>query len=252
MNPALRHALAYAKAGWPVFPCLPGGKAPDTPHGFKDAATDPVIITRWWERHPGRNVAIRTGAPGPDVLDIDIKADGDGYGALARLKRARLTGNAQGLVMTRSRGLHCYFTGSTQGCGSLPRHYLDFKATGGYVLAPPSFVEADDRGPAGPYQLLDYRPAAGGLDWQAVKRFLEPPREHGPRPVAGMRRPDSLAAWVARLPEGNRNNGLYWAARQAIDNGITDLTAILTAAISAGLPEAEAQRTIASAQRGAA
>ena len=36
----LRQALAYARHGWPVFPCLPGRKAPLTRHGFRDATTD--------------------------------------------------------------------------------------------------------------------------------------------------------------------------------------------------------------------
>ena len=38
---ALRQALAYARRGWPVFPCLPGQKVPATRHGFRDATTDP-------------------------------------------------------------------------------------------------------------------------------------------------------------------------------------------------------------------
>jgi hypothetical protein len=37
----LRQALAYARHGWPVFPCAPGAKIPATRHGFRDATTDP-------------------------------------------------------------------------------------------------------------------------------------------------------------------------------------------------------------------
>ena len=33
-NPALRQALAYARRGWPVFPCQPGQKIPATRHGY--------------------------------------------------------------------------------------------------------------------------------------------------------------------------------------------------------------------------
>src|SRR5207248_2501158 len=36
----LRQALAYARRGWPVFPCLPGQKIPATTHGYKNATTD--------------------------------------------------------------------------------------------------------------------------------------------------------------------------------------------------------------------
>ena len=75
----LAGALAYARRGWPVFPCRPGRKEPDTAHGFKDATTDPERITAWWTAVPGRNVAIATGAPGPDVLDVDVRPGGSGY-----------------------------------------------------------------------------------------------------------------------------------------------------------------------------
>ncbi len=46
----LRQALAYARHGWPVFPCLPGLKIPATTHGFRDASTDEQQITEWFGR----------------------------------------------------------------------------------------------------------------------------------------------------------------------------------------------------------
>ena len=67
----LRQALAYARRGWPVFPCLPGEKIPATRHGYRDATTDQRQITAWFGRGPDWNLAIATGAPGPDVLDVD-------------------------------------------------------------------------------------------------------------------------------------------------------------------------------------
>ena len=54
-NPMLAAALRYARANWPVFPCIPGEKVPATPHGFLDATTDPDKITWWWSRGPDRN-----------------------------------------------------------------------------------------------------------------------------------------------------------------------------------------------------
>lgn len=138
----LRAALGYARVGWPVFPCRPDGtpppkwKAPLTEHGFRDATTDPAVLRAWWDKWPDANLAIVTGAPGPDVLDVDVKPDGNGFSALRRLKRAGILADAAALIRTRSGGLHIYFAGTTQGCRALPRHHLDFKARGGYVLAP--------------------------------------------------------------------------------------------------------------------
>ncbi len=72
-------AQAYARVGWPVFPCHPGSKEPATLHGFLDASTDERQIRQWWRRDPERNVAIATGAPGPDVVDVDVHKDGSGF-----------------------------------------------------------------------------------------------------------------------------------------------------------------------------
>ncbi len=85
----LRAALAYATAGWRVFPCIPGEKVPATSHGVKDATTDPAQIRAWWARNPDRNVAIATGAPGPDVLDVDRHGDASGFPALRQLQSRR-------------------------------------------------------------------------------------------------------------------------------------------------------------------
>ena len=88
---ALREAAhRYAEAGWPVFPCQPGGKTPATIHGHLDATTSHARIDRWWARMPSANVAIACGAPGPDVLDIDIRPGLSGFTALRQATRAGL------------------------------------------------------------------------------------------------------------------------------------------------------------------
>jgi hypothetical protein len=227
-----------------VFPCQPGEKIPATRHGFLDATTDPDKITRWWTRHPGQNVAIATGLPGPDVLDVDVHPDGSGYPAFNRLRREGLLDGASAYVGTPSGGLHAYFTGTRQGNGRLPRHHLDFRSHGGYILAPPSHVAGQ------PYQLIGHRESQAGLDWAAVTRLLDPQPQH--RPGRAIERPadtSHLAGWVARLPEGNRNDGLFWAANRALDAGQTDLSDLADAARQAGLDEREITRTLASARR---
>jgi hypothetical protein len=241
----LAAARRYAATGWPVFPCTPDGtpepdhKAPLTPHGFKDATTDPAQIRAWWRRWPDANVAIATGAPGPDVLDVDRHPGGDGFAAFNRLKRAGMLTGARALVRTRSGGLHAYYAGTGQQCGRLRAHHLDFRSAGGYVIAPPSVVLGR------PYELLDHRPDTGRLDWAAARSLLDPPRSPQARAPRGDGDIASLAAWVARLNEGNRNDGLFWAACRAIEDG-TDPGPLITAST---LPEAEARRAIASAAR---
>ena len=102
-NLTLRQALAYARRGWPVFPCQPGQKIPATAHGFRDATTDEQQITNWFTRCPEHNLAIATGAPGPDVLDVDVRGTaGNGCLALTRIRRAGLLDDATAWVRTRA------------------------------------------------------------------------------------------------------------------------------------------------------
>ena len=125
----LRQALAYARHGWPVFPCLPGQKIPATRHGYRDATTDEQQITDWFGRGSGWNLAIATGAPGPDVLDVDQHGPaGNGYAAFNKLRRAGLVDGAAAYVRTPAGGMHAYFTGTDQHNGRLPSHHLDFRS----------------------------------------------------------------------------------------------------------------------------
>jgi Bifunctional DNA primase/polymerase, N-terminal len=178
----LRQALNYASMGWPVFPCRPGEKAPATRHGYLDATTDSRQISEWFSRHPDWNLAVATGAPGPDVLDIDQHGPaGNGFGAFARLRAAGLLDGATAYVRTPGGGQHAYFTGSLQRNGHLPAHHIDFRSAGGYVLVPPSHVDGR------PYEFISIHNVRGELDWQAVTGLLEPapqPQRPASRPAA--------------------------------------------------------------------
>lgn len=135
----LRAALAYAQKGWKVFPCRPRGKQPATRHGFKDATTDETLIRTWWRRMPDANIGIATGeASGVAVVDEDLRSGGrESIDALQETHGAfppTLT------VITGGGGRHFYFQkppGVDLRCGK-PAEGVDFKADGGYVLAPPS------------------------------------------------------------------------------------------------------------------
>lgn len=250
----VRRAFAYAAAGTPVFPCQPGGKSPITAHGFRDATTDPDRIRAWWSLTPLANIAAPTGHPGFDVLDVDVRADGSGWAAFRRARAAGLFEGWVRAVRTPSGGLHLYFPGTEQRNGSVRGQHLDFRGRGGYVLLPPSLVRTADY--VGRYEVIAGRPDPGRpLDWAAVAAMLTPtpaavPALRVPMPAGryGSDPTPWLAAHVARQPEGNRDNALFWAACRATEAGTPDLTPLVDAAVSAGLPEAQARRTIRSAQ----
>lgn len=183
-------ALTTAEFGWPVFPCVPRGKAPLVRNGFKDATTSPDQIHRWWTRWPDANLAVRCGAPGPDVLDIDTKAGRSGRELFQQAWRAGLLRGWTAQIITPSGGRHLWYAGTDQRGGAVGRDKaLELKAVGGYVLLPPSFVESTDYGYADSYRVLKYGNAEEVIDWPAVKALLDPT----PAPVRQVRRPRSAA-----------------------------------------------------------
>ncbi|GIV04145.1 MAG: hypothetical protein KatS3mg082_2757 [Nitrospiraceae bacterium] len=135
----LTAALRYAEMGYPVFPCVPGGKAPLTEHGFHDATVDPEQIERWWTQHPSANIGIPTA--GLVVIDID----GEANPWLAD-DQERMLDLARGpMAMTPRGGSHRLFrqpAGKNWRCteGRLAPK-VDTRADGGYIVAPPSVVE---------------------------------------------------------------------------------------------------------------
>lgn len=134
----LAHALAYARAGYPVFP-VGKNKAPLTPHGFKDATTDEADIQVWWTRWPDAGIGIPTGEDtGLAVLDVDPRHGGDKTLAALVAECAPLPEGPH--VFTGGGGDHYYFLHPG---GSVPvahgfRPGLDLQADGAYVVAPPS------------------------------------------------------------------------------------------------------------------
>lgn len=247
MNSRLDAALAYAERGWPVFPCRPGSKEPATAHGCHDATADPDQIKRIWRRHPEANVAIATGTSGPDVLDVDIAHGRDGHTSLGRAMAAGLLPAPAAVVATPSGGAHLYYRGTGQHNGTLPAQGLDFRSTGGYVLAPPSSVAGRE------YAVTrQWQPTQAVVDFGAIRRLLQPSAQVPVgRPRGDWRhKPSRLAAWVAGQREGNRNQATFWAACRAAEAGDHGaLAAIADAAVAAGLDRRAVDKTIASAVR---
>ena len=250
-------ALRFASQGIPVFPCVPGGKQPLTPNGFHDASSSAKSVDAWWRRTPDANIGLPTGAAsGALVVDVDIHPGGSGFEAFEHACSAHLADGWGWLVRTPSGGLHAYYpppNEAEQRSWQVPSAHVDFRGDGGYVIVPPSRLDAADR-PA-PYSVIavaQHQPRP--IDARILRQFLEPPRPTPPPrslPAAGSR-PDKLADWVASRPEGARNHGLFWAACRMAEDGHrydTTLSMLGDAARSAGLPDREAETTIRSAFR---
>jgi len=275
----LDHAIGYALLGWPVFPLVPGEKKPlyRSPHrvvvangrcpgrwsadgcglnghGVLDATTDLSAITEWWRRQPRANIGLACGVTaagvGPDVVDVDVKDGANGQESHERLRAAGLLRGKFAVALTPSGGWHLYFEGSRQGNGVVRGSGIDFRSTGGYVVAPGSVT------PRGAYRWYMMPSLAPGrtADFAAIREFLRP----SPPPRSPMRPPRlldqsmaGLVDWVATQTTGNRQAGLHWACCKALEGGHTadDLTQLADAARLAGLAGADIAKALGSACR---
>jgi hypothetical protein len=251
-------ALAYAAAGVSVFPCAPSAKTPLTTRGFHDATTDPRRIRSWWSWMPEANIALSTGTS-IDVVDVDVHGVGTGFPVLRTLQRDGLIDGWGMAVRSPSGGLHLYYPSDPnrpQGSWSRGRSHVDFRGTGGYIIAPPSTITAPD-GTTAAYEVIARGRRPRPVDADAVRTILTPtppPTRQGQLPPSGAneRIAERLSDWVARLAEGNRNAGLFWAACRLAEAGLSkeETTAALEpAAVSIGLEVRETRGTIHSAHR---
>jgi hypothetical protein len=180
-------ALAYAAAGWPVFPLRPGEKTPLTRNGFKAATTDAGRVQSWWDFWPDANIGLATGHVF-DVLDVDGDA---GVKAIRKFWGERgLDYVHQGPVSFTGKGWHFLFatTGFRNGAALLgPDSKLDFRGKGGYIVAPPSLHPLGHR-----YQWDWDRGRTPDIDLPGAPDWLEPLMQHDghtevtparPRPV---------------------------------------------------------------------
>ncbi|WP_194816806.1 bifunctional DNA primase/polymerase [Nocardia sp. XZ_19_385] len=238
----LDHALAYARVGLAVLPLTPQGKAPASAHGKDDATTDPAQIRAWWLRNSHCNIGIRP-YTGVVVLDVDPRSGGS-LDALGQIPETWTAATGGG-------GWHLWFR-----CGGKVRGKLDgtpgvdIKTHTGYLVAPPS-VHPTGTG----YEWTNRAPIAAlpsHLDTRvrvpAVLPFPAAPFSRHRGSVAG------LVNAVQKAAEGQRNQVLFWAASRVCNEGGNPaaLRAISDAAEGCGLSRTEIERTIRSAQRGAA
>lgn len=134
-------AMLYVSWGWPVFPLRPLEKRPATKHGLNDWTSDPDRVRAYWGRYPDAGIGIPTGHRF-DVVDIDVPK---GMAWLKEHGEAGLEdltgGEIHGKVSTASGGLHMLIQ-PVEGAGNLASIVpgVDYRGTGGYVVAPPSWL----------------------------------------------------------------------------------------------------------------
>lgn len=259
-----KRALEYARMGWAVFPLAQGEKVPAIKggHGCKDATTNADIIRRWARAHPGANIGVACGdlSGGIVVVDVDPRHGGDrSIAALALKGRGFPPGPS---ARTGNGGQHLFFRCASKLSNSAGKlgAGIDIRSTGGYVVAPPSWIKASESGPGGFYEWI-VRPD-GHIPrlpiW--VSTLLKPrePKPYNPPKTLeeGRDRLQGLADFAARAPQGQRNSSAFWAACCAAE--LVALGKVSPAAAEermriagrmAGLSSEEIERTVASAMR---
>ena len=199
----LAAALAYAAAGWPVFPVSAIdkqpllGPLPGVPGsgGLHRATQQEALIRDWWREWPTAMIGLPTGpAIGAFVVDLDAGVD-DKTGEIFEAEQllANLAAEigvaipATLTVETPRGGRHLYFpwpkarVRNRQGIV----HRVDVRGDGGYVIAPPS-QRSDGRA---------YR-------WLGDRHMIPPPA------------PDELLDLILRLGR--------WSREAAAENGRSD------------------------------
>ena len=139
----VEYALHYARLGFAVFPVCSANKKPHTPHGCKDAKTDPGAIRSWWSRWPDASIGIATGSASHGLVVIDLDQDDnkglDGYSELEKWQKENGELPETWRSITGRGGYHLFFFSDKtyqNRAGLLDG--IDVRGEGGYIIAPPS------------------------------------------------------------------------------------------------------------------
>ena len=232
------HAPTYAQLGLAVFPLAVGRKIPAIPkdtgaaraagwdapgNGCHDATSDLAQIDRWADVLPNANIGVATG-PINDLLGFDVDPRSGGDATLQRLVAKHGPFPNGPLARTRADGQHLWFSGD-----GLPADFkkgikpgIDLKWAGGYLVAPPSYVDKEPDGIVGGYEWI--RPPLSNrfpaLPRWVINQIKKPPAKTYP-PSRGGPEPQRVT-WLADqvLKNGpsshNRDNILFWAAQKAV------------------------------------
>ena len=134
---AIDWAIAYARAGMPVFPCN-AQKTPLTRHGLKDATTDEAKIRVWWAKWPSADIGWAVPAD-IVVLDLDVGAGIDGFRDFIECVGVSPDEIPTPKASTPRGGLHmvCAANGVAYKNGvRINGAAIDVRTAGGYIIVP--------------------------------------------------------------------------------------------------------------------
>jgi hypothetical protein len=207
----------------PVFPCKVN-KKPLTPHGFKDATTDPKVICQMWERY--REVpciGVPTGeASDLLVIDVDVDDGKQGEESLAHLEEIYEPLPTRRKVRTGGGGIQYVFRYAV-GYGRIGNLTnllpgIDVRGEGGYIILPPSISHK------GPYTWEEKGKRGYAPEW-LIDLILTPPSKNG--------RGGGTDSFLGEdgtvvIPDGARDGTLFRLSCSLIQKGFP-LTAIIAA-----------------------
>ena len=186
-----------AERGWKLFPCTPRSKLPRLKGWQTVATSDLATIRQWAAKYPGCNWAVLTGSnSGVFVLDVDGEK-GRASLSMLEVKQGPLPDTLSSRTGRVDGGEHRWFTypacSDVRGSAGRLGEGLDVRATGGYVVVPPSIHETGQH-----YQWAEpLRPVADAPAWliELLTDKTAPPRITASEPFG-------------ILTEGKRNDGL--------------------------------------------
>ncbi|MFN4295057.1 MAG: bifunctional DNA primase/polymerase [Thermoflexales bacterium] len=270
MSEKLQTLFSWLRAGCALLPIAPDSKRPLLVGGYRSASSDEAKVVEWHRRWPRANWAIACEQSGVFVVDCDECEEPNGlrgFDQFCILASSYSSIPRTYMQVTPSGGVHFFFR-CDYGENPLPSTVkriasrVDTRGVGGYVMIPPSVVNGegyapfDDDWPAALAEMphapqwlvaLVMSPLSDEHSALRMRRALA--RDDQERAQGALAR---IVAWLAGVKEGERNNALYWAACELRDLGFErDVAqrALLHACALNGLPEREAERTIASAYK---
>jgi hypothetical protein len=180
------------------------------------------------------------------VLDVDPQ-NGGSFEELEELAGVKLP---ETLTVHSGRGTggqHRYYLhpGGALTSRNLPKG-IDLKTSTGYCVLPPSKHPETNL----PYR-WEVRPQVRlPREIVTLLRVPKPMRVHAPA-VTQPERVENLLKFVEGLRDGQRNEGLFWAACRAVEDNAAEevFTLLVLAAVNVGLTTQEATRTVQSARR---